>query len=515
MPTDRHAHGEHEHDHAEVTAEELAHPESLAGQARGATPDGDGLWTPKRRPLTIGLVLTITLVAAEALAVATAMPVVTQELGGLGLYGLVFTAFLVASLLGIVIAGTLIDRRGVVLPFLLGIGLFAAGLAIAGSATSMEMLIGARFIQGLGGGAIPPIAYVAIGRTLPEHLRPRMFATLSTAWILPGVLGPAIAGAVAEALNWRLIFFGLLPLLAVSGFLAYRGLSGMHPSDQGRVAPAANAAAAQSAAGVQRSRIFFGVLVAAGIGLVTVGLAGEPGPQLALFAFVGLAVAFFAFSRIVPPGTLRAARGYPAAILLRGVLTFAFFAVDVYVALLLEDVRGWSAFAAGIAITAATVSWTAGSWTQARLSSRYPHEWFVRIGFPIVAIGIGGLGLILLDQVPAVLAVPIFGFAGFGMGLTYAQFALIVLRDVPREDQGNVTSALTLSDSVGTALGTSVAAALVHTAVASGSGPAPGLAVAIAIGSAAAWIGFLLSSRLTVPEPAAVAGRAGAVGSVR
>jgi MFS family permease len=255
--------------------------------------------------------------------------------------------------------------------------------------------------------------------------------------------------------------------------------------------------------------------VAVGIGLVTVGLAGEPGPQLVLFGVVGLAIAIFAFARIVPPGTLRAARGYPTAILLRGVLTFAFFAIDVYVALLLEDVRGWSAFGAGIAITAATLSWTAGSWTQARLSARYPHEWFVRIGFPVVAIGIAGLGLILLDQVPAVLAVPIFGFAGFGMGLTYAQFALIVLRDVPREEQGNVTAALTLSDSVGTALGTSVAAALVHTAVASGGSPAPGLAVAIAIGSAAAWVGWLLSPRLAVPDPVALHRRAGAVGPVR
>jgi MFS family permease len=512
MPSEPHSHGERQHDHGEVTAEELAHPESLAGQARNRAPDdGDGLWSAKRRPLTIGLVLTITLVAAEALAVATAMPVVAEELGGLELYGLVFTAFLVGSLLGIVVAGSLIDRRGVVLPFLLGIGLFAAGLAIAGSSTSMGMLIGARFIQGLGGGAIPPIAYVAIGRTLPEHLRPRMFATLSTAWILPGVFGPGIAGVVAEALNWRWIFFGLLPLLAVSGFLAYRGLSSMRPQDQGRVAPAADGTPASTS----RGRIVFGVLVAAGIGLVTVGLAGDPGPQLVLFAVVGLTIAAVAFARIVPPGTLRAARGYPAAILLRGVLTFAFFAVDVYVALLLEDVRGWSAFGAGVAITAATVSWTAGSWTQARLSARYPHEWFVRIGFPVVAIGIAGLGLILLDQVPAVLAVPIFGFAGFGMGLTYAQFALIVLRDVPREDQGNVTAALTLSDSVGTALGTSVAAALVHTAVANAGTPAPGLAVAIAIGSVAAWIGWLLSPRLSVPEPSGAMGRAGVVESVR
>ncbi|HET7180719.1 MAG TPA: MFS transporter, partial [Candidatus Limnocylindrales bacterium] len=222
----------------EVTAEELGHPESLAGTGRARDPmakahDADGLWSPKRRPLTIGLVLTITLVAAEALAVATAMPVVATELGGLELYGLVFTAFLVASLLSIVVAGTLIDRRGVVFPFVIGISLFAVGLAIAGSAGSMQMLIVGRFIQGLGGGAIPPVSFVAIGRTLPERLRPQMFATLSTAWVLPGVLGPGIAGVVAEAFSWRLIFFGLLPLLAVSGFLAYRGLTSLHPDDQG------------------------------------------------------------------------------------------------------------------------------------------------------------------------------------------------------------------------------------------------------------------------------------------
>ena len=510
MPSDRHAHGDHEHDHAAVTPEELAHPESLAGQARTPATQ-DGLWSSKRRPLTLGLVLTITLVAAEALAVATAMPVVAKELGGLELYGLVFTAFLVGSLLSIVVAGTLIDRRGVVLPFLLGIGLFALGLAIAGAAVSMEMLIVGRFIQGLGGGAVPPIAYVAIGRTLPEHLRPRMFATLSTAWVLPGVLGPGLAGIVAEAFNWRWIFFGLLPLLAFSGFLAYRGLAGM-----GNQAQTAAQRLETHGEGGERRRVIDGLLVAIGVGLVTVGLAGEPGPQLIVLGVVGLGIAMFAFVRLVPPGTLRAARGYPTAILLRGVLTFAFFAVDVYVALLLEEVRGWSAFMAGIAITAATISWTAGSWTQARFSARFPHEWFVRIGFPVVAIGIAGLGLILLEEVPAILSIPIFGLCGFGMGLTYAQFALIVLRDVPREEQGTVTASLTLSDAVGTALGTSVAAALVHASVGSTGGPATGLAIAIAIGTVAALIGWGLAPRLASrPERATGRTLEGAVERVR
>jgi len=192
----------------EVSPEDLAHPESLAVRRTPVPPEEGGLWSTERRPLTVGLVLTITLVAAEALAVSTAMPIVAKDLGGLELYGLVFSAFLVGSLVGIVIAGSLIDRVGVVTPFLVGLALFAVGLALGGAAVSMPMLIGARLIQGIGGGAIPPIAYVAIGRSLPEHLRPRMFATMSTAWILPGIFGPAIAGVVAEAFNWRLIFFG-------------------------------------------------------------------------------------------------------------------------------------------------------------------------------------------------------------------------------------------------------------------------------------------------------------------
>ena len=95
----------------------------------------------------------------------------------------------------------------------------------------MPILVGARFIQGLGAGTIPPIAYVAIGRTLPEPLRPRMFATLSTAWVLPGVIGPAIAGTVGEILGWRYVFLGLLPLIALAGALTLGALR-----DRGRAA---------------------------------------------------------------------------------------------------------------------------------------------------------------------------------------------------------------------------------------------------------------------------------------
>ena len=243
-----------------------------------AAPSPEGLWSPARRALTIGLVLTITLVAFEALAISTVMPTVIGELGQLELYGWVFSAFFLASLIGIVIVGGVIDRRGLALPFAIGLGLFAIGLLVGGLAPSMPVLVAARFVQGLGAGTIPPIAYVAIGRSLPESLRARMFATLSTAWILPGVLGPTIAAGVGQTVGWRFVFLGLLPLIALSGALTLGALRAV-------VAAPARQAAEASASAADRARLPLAIAVAVGAGLVTLGLtAGELVPTIVLVA---------------------------------------------------------------------------------------------------------------------------------------------------------------------------------------------------------------------------------------
>ncbi|HEX8024761.1 MAG TPA: MFS transporter [Candidatus Limnocylindrales bacterium] len=473
----------------DVTPEELVHPESLRPAhipPRDAAEVADGLWSARRRPLTLGLVLTITLVAAEALAISTAMPIVAREIGGLDLYGLVFSAFFIGQLFGIVVVAGLIDRIGVVRPFVLGLVLFGIGLTIGGLTPSMPILIGARVIQGIGGGVIPPVAYVAIGRSLPERLRPQMFAMLSTAWLLPGLAGPAIAGFVAETWTWRLVFLGLLPLIVLSGTMALRGLRALGDT----------AAPAGTEPDSLLQRFGEGVAVAVGVGLLTIGLESDSPVLLVGLTAAGAMLTGYVFRRFTPVGTWRAARGYPTAVLMRGLLTFAFYAIDTYVALLLVQVRGLSATEAGIALTGATIFWTFGSWTQARLSTRFDHEWFVRLGQPIIAVTIGLLGLLLVPSVPALLAVPIFAACGYGMGLTYAQFALIVLRDAPPAVQGKVTAGLTLSDSIGTNLGNSLTAGAVGAAVRAGLGPGPGIAVGVAVGAALAFVGFLLAPRL-------------------
>jgi MFS family permease len=453
-------------------------------------PESAGLWSPGHRALTIGLVLTITLVASEALAVSTIMPIVANDLAGgdRTLYGWVFSSFVLASLVGIAAAGVMIDRGSLTKPYVLGLGLFCVGLVVGGLAPSMPVLVLGRVLQGLGAGAIPAVSYVAIGRALPERLRARMFATLSTAWVLPGLLGPFIAGVVAEVFHWRLVFLGLLPLIAIAAVMAVPAIAAI---------PITTAAAGEHDVAVDtRRRLPLALILTLGAGLTIAGLT-DAGlwPGLALIA-VGLAIGIPAFARLTPPGTLRAARGLPAAVLLRGILTFAFFCADAYVALALQEWRGTTAIVSGIALTAATLSWTAGAWIQARLIGRIGPRPLVRTGFVVVGAGILAFSAVLSPSVPIALGIVAWAIAGLGMGFSYSPLSLTVLREAPLETQGAATAGLQLSDVLGTALGTGIGGALIALGARQGAEAWVGLAAAFAVGVVAAVIGTSLSGRL-------------------
>ena len=234
-----------------------------------------GLFEPARRTLTVGLVLTVTLVAFEALAVITILPTIKDDLGGLRLYGWVTSAFFLGTMVGIVVAGGEADRHGPARPYVLGILLFAGGLAIGGMAPSMLVLVLARALQGIGAGAIPATAYAAIGRSYPEALRPRLFAVLSTAWVVPGLLGPALSALVATHLGWRYVFLGLLPLVLLAAGLALPSLRRIGPP------PIGSAAAPGQEAEPSGSGLLDAVRVSGGAGLFLAGLTNRS-PLLAL-----------------------------------------------------------------------------------------------------------------------------------------------------------------------------------------------------------------------------------------
>src|SRR3984957_3234530 len=341
-----------------------------------ATSPAGGIWAPAYRTLTVGLVLAVTFVAFEALAVATILPVVGRHLGDLRLYGWVFSAFLLSSLIGIVIAGTLADRVPLGRLMLAGLALFALGLIIGGTAPAMLVLVAGRAVQGLGAGGVPAVAYVAISRCYAEESRPRMFAVLSTAWVVPGLIGPGIAALVAAAVGWRWVFLGLLPLVAVAGVLVVRGLRHVPlPPNPGTAAVP-----------------YLGVLgVVAGAGTALASLSSGAAPVAAAGGIAGGALLAVSMRRLTPPRYLSARPGLAATILSRSLLTCCFFAGDAYVPYAIVTVRHAPTTLAALALTASTLMWTAGSWVQARCIARWGPRRLVRPGECLVALGLGAV----------------------------------------------------------------------------------------------------------------------------
>ncbi len=401
---------------------------------------------PRRIGLTIGLLLTVSFVAFETLAVATVLPAVVADLGGLHLYGWTFSAFLLTQLVGIVISGLLADERGPVWPFTLGIVLFSAGLLVGGLAPSMPALIAGRALQGLGGGAISSIAYVAIGRGYPEGAKPRMLALTSTAWVVPGLVGPGIAGIMAEGLGWRSVFLVLAPLPGLAALLAFPSLRHM---PAGIPSPRA------------RARVVYAVVLAAGSGLVLAGIGiSTPAIALALTA-AGLTLAIPAMRRLLPAGTLRAAPGMPATIATMGLLNLAFFGVDAFVPLALVDVRGTSVAFAGLALTAATVTWTAGAWVQARTASRISRRVMARFGLAFLATSFVITAVVLFPSTPLPVALFGWGVAGLGMGLAYTTLGLSMLELAEAGQEGDASASLQLASVLGSGLGAGIGGALI------------------------------------------------------
>jgi MFS family permease len=451
---------------------------------------GGGLMAPQRRALTVGLVLTITFVASEALAVVTVMPVVARDLGGLRLYGWVFSGFMLGSVIGIVAAGREADRRGPAVPFVAGVVLFGAGLALAGLAPSMGVLVAGRVLQGVGAGAVPSVAYAAIGRSLPETLRARMMAVLSTAWVAPGLAGPAVSAEVARLFGWRWVFLGLLPIVAVAGTIAVPALIRLGPPASG---------------GAEEHRMIDGFRTAAGATMILAGLtlaAGSgagPGRLVAVVGGVALIAAgaaggLPALRRLVPPGTLTARAGLPATILSRGLLTFTFFGADAYVTLAVTAVRHRTPVVAGIAVTGATVAWTAGAWIQARLSGTWEGRRLVRSGLVVVLAGIAGMVLVLLPGVPVAEGLAAWTVAGLGMGLAYAPISLMMLQKAPPGQEGRASASLNLADVLGTAIGIGVGGAAV--AAAAGHDLALGITAAFAAAAAVGLVALAVTRRL-------------------
>ena len=438
-----------------------------------------GVFDKAHRLTTAGLLMLVTFVAFEAMAVATAMPTAVRELDGLAWYGWPFSAYLVASVIGMVLGGDLGDRHGSRAALLTGVGLFAGGLLVAGVAGHMALFVGARALQGIGGGIISVALYVVAGQAYEPALRPRLFGAISAAWVVPALVGPLISGLVTDHLTWRLVFLGLLPLIAV-------GLALVLPSIRGLAVPDGTAVPAAG-------RRWWALL--AGVGIGALQYAGQRRDLLAVgIAVLGLAALVAGLRKLLPAGTVRARRGLPAVIASRGLLAGAFFGMDVLLPLTLSEIHGYSPALAGVPLTAGALGWAIASQIQGRRPD-LDRAVLLRAGFLLLAGGIAATALVAVPGVGGWPAYATWAVAGLGMGLGMPSVGVLLLDRSPEHRRGADSAAFQIAVVTTTALCIGVVGVLVAAATAGLLPLRTAVLFAVAVLTSLALVGALLAPR--------------------
>ena len=444
----------------------------------------EGAWAPERRLLTVGLIGLVTAAAFEGMAVPTILPALVGELGGLDLYGWAFSAFWLTNIIGITLAGTDADRRGPARALAAGTVLFAAGMLVSGVATGMPMVIAGRAIQGFGSGALGSVVYATIARAYPASTTPRMIALVSSAWIVPGLVGPALAGLAADVVGWRWVFLAIVPPVLVLGLALYVQLSGLGPVARAGEPPRSD-----------RRRALDALMLAVGSTLVLAALGSGNALLAVVLAAGGGWLALRALRHLLPPGSLRLAPGRPSVVICIFAIAFAFFGTEAFVPLAVVDVRGGSVTLGGLALSAAAVTWALASWLQDRAAQAGLRRTLVVSGAGFISAGIVIAAGVLLPGVSVLVAAAGWTVAGLGMGLAYSMLALLMLETADPGEAGFSSAALQLMFTLGTAFGAGVGGAIVAVSEAGVLALAPAIGIVFGL--------MLVMSLLSI----AVAGR--------
>ena len=452
-----------------------------AASARPGQEEPPGIYSARYLWVTIGTCALVFLAAFESLAVTTIMPLVSADLDGASLYALAFAGPLASGVVGMVVAGNWSDRNGPVAPLITSVAVFIAGLIIAGTAVDMWMLVVGRLVQGLGSGAMNVALYVVVARIYPPALHAKIFAGFAAAWVIPSLIGPFAAGVVAELTSWHWVFLGVVGLILVAMLMVVPALKMLTGDPDFGVEGRPRWAAGPIAWALLAATAVLGLNLSAQLDGAFVGIV----------AVLAIGIALLAVKPLVPTGTLRAARGLPTVILVRGLIAAAFFGAEVYIPYLLTEQYDFSPAFAGLALTGAALTWASASWLQGRLGDALTHVRAMWIGSLLVLASILIAVLTSAAGLSPVVIIAGWLLGGAGMGLMYPRLSVLTLAYSTERDQGFNSSALSISDSLGGALALA-STGIVFTALA-GMGGAWSFtgcfALAAAIGCAAVAVG--------------------------
>ena len=423
----------------------------------------------RRRAITAGLLLGMTLGALEATVVGTAMPTVIAQLGGLAHYSWVFSAYLLTSTASVPIWGRLSDLYGRRRLYLVGVAIFLVGSMLSGAATTMVQLIAARALQGLGAGAIIPLSMTIIGELYTIAERPRTQALFSGVWGLASVAGPLVGGYITDALNWRWVFFLNLPF----GALCVAVIASAYPPSRG--------------SGRVRVDWLGAGLLFAGVSALLLSLGDDTGPA-GLWALLTIVLLSWfvvaerkAEAPILPLDLLRnpLVAWSVAVVFLVGI---ALFGAIAFIPLFVQAVMGGTATQAGQVLTPLFMGWVIMSVVGARTTLRLGYKRVAVTGSVAMTIGFIGLTMLTPLSTTALLFTSCF-VLGSGMGFQMLSLLLAVQHGVERSRLGIATSLNQFSRSIGAAVGVAAMGALLSRGLA--DVVLPGGASAMAAGSIA------------------------------
>jgi len=405
--------------------------------------------------VTAGIMLSLFLASMESTVVATAMPTIVGQLGGLEHYSWVFSAYMLASTTAVPLYGKLSDLYGRRRLYLIAMTLFLSGSVLSGRANSMTQLIFARALQGFGAGGLMPLAFILIGEMFSLQQRAKMQGFFSGVWGVSSILGPLLGGFLVDQLSWRWVFYVNLipgPLAAAFVALAWREQIQRHERPVVDYAGAA--------------------LLTSGIILLLLGLMNPDTFRswilitAALLSFAALLwVENRAIDPILPLQLFRE-RLFSTATL-HGVLTgWAMFGSISFIPLFVQSVLDTSATQAGITITPMLLGWVTASVIGMRLILTVGYRRLGLIGTTLFASGAFLMTLIGASSSQVVMMVFIT-MMGVGMGLSIPSFLVAVQTSVERRYLGTATSTLQFSRSIGGTLGVSVMGAALSARLAS------------------------------------------------
>ena len=421
---------------------------SKAGKVSKASPTsshhaGEDLSKRAKQGIVVAIMLALFLGALDQTIVGTALPQIITELNGANLYTWVVTIYLLASTVTVPIYGKLSDMYGRKPLLLIGVSLFLIGSALAGLSQNIEQLIIFRGIQGLGAGALFPIALATIGDLFSAKERGRYQGLFGAVFGLSSLVGPALGGWLTDTFSWHLIFYVNLPI----GLLSIAIILLELPTIKGRP---------------NQKIDFFGAIVfAAGIIPVLIGLTNVQSnafatPEVAGLISAGLAIlCLFLFIEAkaeepIIPLELFKNRTFAAA------AAATFFASIIFLPRYFQTVLGETATNSGYATLPLLLGVIISSISAGQMVARRGRYKSLILG-AIVLVTLGSLLLtnIKADTDPWVLRGWMF-LAGLGVGPTLSVFTIVVQNAVPFKFLGAATSNLTFFRQVGGSVGLAI-----------------------------------------------------------